>query len=273
VAQARYGLGLLASARGDNPAAMRHFQDALKLYREINARPEVARCLAGIGWVALSQGRCDLAGASFTESLSLSLATGQRLPISRGLQALAVLAAARGEPARSARLEGAARALRETVGDVPSPAAEARRQGVLGAALAALGPEAAQALVAEGRAMSAYAAARYAIDPAAGIIAPAGSPAVAGVITAAGPATGNGRAGARGLTPREQEIAVLVGRGLSNRAIAGELLISPATVARHVANIFVKLAVTSRTQVAAWVAGRSNGDAGTGGDPATYAPT
>src|SRR5262249_32935250 len=58
------------------------------------------------------------------------------------------------------------------------------------------------------------------------------------------------------LTPRELQIAMLVARGLSNRAIADELVISPATAARHVANIFTKLGFTPRARLAAWVAGR-----------------
>ena len=40
-------------------------------------------------------------------------------------------------------------------------------------------------------------------------------------------------------------------RGLSNQAIADELVISRATAARHVANIFTKLGFTSRAQLAA----------------------
>jgi DNA-binding NarL/FixJ family response regulator len=59
---------------------------------------------------------------------------------------------------------------------------------------------------------------------------------------------------AKVLTPREREVAALVGRGLSNRMIADELSISVATVERHVANIFTRLDVRSRAQVAAWVA-------------------
>jgi pimeloyl-ACP methyl ester carboxylesterase/DNA-binding CsgD family transcriptional regulator len=59
---------------------------------------------------------------------------------------------------------------------------------------------------------------------------------------------------ARILTPREREVATLVGRGLSNRMIADELSISIATVERHVANIFTRLDVRSRAQIAAWVA-------------------
>jgi len=58
------------------------------------------------------------------------------------------------------------------------------------------------------------------------------------------------------LTPREREIVTLVARGHSNRAIAEDLFISPATAARHVANILAKLGFTSRTQIAAWAVGR-----------------
>ena len=62
------------------------------------------------------------------------------------------------------------------------------------------------------------------------------------------------RRSASPLTAREHEIVVLIARGLSNRQIADELVISPATAARHVANILSKLGFTSRTQVASWAA-------------------
>jgi pimeloyl-ACP methyl ester carboxylesterase/DNA-binding NarL/FixJ family response regulator len=55
------------------------------------------------------------------------------------------------------------------------------------------------------------------------------------------------------LTPRERQVAGLIGRGLSNRMIADELSISIATVERHVANIFARLDVRSRAQVAVMV--------------------
>ncbi len=45
---------------------------------------------------------------------------------------------------------------------------------------------------------------------------------------------------------------LLITQGLSNKEIADELVISPATAARHVANILAKLGFTSRTQVASW---------------------
>ena len=54
------------------------------------------------------------------------------------------------------------------------------------------------------------------------------------------------------LTRREREVAGLIRRGLTNREIAAELVITPATVERHVANILNKLALGSRSQVAVW---------------------
>jgi DNA-binding CsgD family transcriptional regulator len=56
------------------------------------------------------------------------------------------------------------------------------------------------------------------------------------------------------LTPREWQVAALVASGRSNKAIADELVISPATAARHVANILAKLGFSSRAQIAAWAA-------------------
>jgi DNA-binding CsgD family transcriptional regulator/tetratricopeptide (TPR) repeat protein len=55
-----------------------------------------------------------------------------------------------------------------------------------------------------------------------------------------------------GLSPRELEVLRLVASGKSNREIAGILVISEHTVARHVQNIFTKLGVPSRTAAGAF---------------------
>jgi DNA-binding CsgD family transcriptional regulator len=55
-----------------------------------------------------------------------------------------------------------------------------------------------------------------------------------------------------GLTDRERQVAACVARGLSNRAIAEELVIAERTAERHVENIMGKLDFTSRAQIAAW---------------------
>ncbi len=49
------------------------------------------------------------------------------------------------------------------------------------------------------------------------------------------------------LSERETEIVVLAARGLSNSRIAGELHISEATVKRHLANVYQKIGVNSRS--------------------------
>jgi predicted ATPase/DNA-binding CsgD family transcriptional regulator len=281
VAQVRVGLGGVARARGDYQAAIGHFQGALSLYQEIDARPEIARCLAGIASVALIQGDLGLCRASLTESLALSLATGQRLPVARGLEAFAALEARAGDAERAARLAGAALELRSAAGHPPSAGAGARLEDLLGPARRSLGELRATTLLEEGRAMGADEAVQYAIGtPPAGASAVNGSAAAPGWLPPRPRAGGgNGQAGAPAaggfsrpvarpaaataagttavpstLTPREREIAALIARGLSNRAIADELVISQATVARHVANMLIKLGFTSRAQVAAWVA-------------------
>lgn len=58
--------------------------------------------------------------------------------------------------------------------------------------------------------------------------------------------------GACGLSPRELQVLALVAAGRSNRAIAGELVLSERTVDRHVSNILTKLGVRSRTAAAAF---------------------
>jgi DNA-binding CsgD family transcriptional regulator len=54
------------------------------------------------------------------------------------------------------------------------------------------------------------------------------------------------------LTRREREIAQLISSGLTNRAIAGRLVLSERTVEGHVRSALAKLQLTNRTELAAW---------------------
>ncbi len=58
-----------------------------------------------------------------------------------------------------------------------------------------------------------------------------------------------------GLTPREQDVASLLVRGLSNKELAAALWISEHTVKTHLKAIFHKTASTSRAQAAVHLAG------------------
>ncbi len=55
-----------------------------------------------------------------------------------------------------------------------------------------------------------------------------------------------------GLTTRELEILRLLATGMTNRAIATELVISEKTVARHLSNIYTKLDLTTRSAATAY---------------------
>jgi DNA-binding CsgD family transcriptional regulator len=242
-------MGTLARARGDADMAVRHFEEALEIFRELDAWLEIARCLAGVGWVALTRGDLELAQSRLAEGLRINQACGQRLGIARGLEAFAALAAARQQPEQAARLAGAAAQLRESLGQ---PAGIGPRiEGLLEAARDRLGAASAAALFAEGREMTAEGAAGYALGSSSEGHAGGGG---GGEHAWADPARLAAAKSATPLTAREHEIVLLIARGLSNRQIADELVISPATAARHVANILAKLGFSSRTQIASWAA-------------------
>ncbi|MEV6942916.1 response regulator transcription factor [Streptomyces sp. NPDC051172] len=69
-----------------------------------------------------------------------------------------------------------------------------------------------------------------------------------------------------GLNDREREVAVAVGRGLSNAEIAATLFMSVATVKTHVSRILAKLDLNNRVQIAllAYDAGLLEESEGTG---------
>ncbi len=52
------------------------------------------------------------------------------------------------------------------------------------------------------------------------------------------------------LTPMERKVAQLVSTGLSNKDVAAQCWVSPRTVAFHLRNVFTKVGVSSRTELA-----------------------
>lgn len=55
-----------------------------------------------------------------------------------------------------------------------------------------------------------------------------------------------------GLTERETEVIRLVAVGLANKEIATQLRISPHTVERHLANVYMKIGARNRAEATAW---------------------
>ena len=253
VARALLGLGDLARLHRDPGDAHARYLEALSVLREIGARPEIARCLAGLGRIAIELDAIGLARQHLAESIRLSRSTGSRIGVARGLEAFAALAVRENRREQAVRLTAAASALREAAG-LPSLSG-ARVERYLAPARR-LGEPAIARLWAQGLALTGDAAIAMALDvPQPAAAAGGGDPAAvatAGAYELAGPPPGT-------LTPRERQVTMLIASGHSNKAIADELSISPATAARHVANILAKLSFSSRVQIATWAANQQPG--------------
>jgi DNA-binding CsgD family transcriptional regulator len=70
--------------------------------------------------------------------------------------------------------------------------------------------------------------------------------AVEAVLGASGHRVSRRHGGPAGLTPREIEVLRLLARGLSNKQIAGRLVISPKTVGNHVEHVYAKIDASTR---------------------------
>ena len=60
------------------------------------------------------------------------------------------------------------------------------------------------------------------------------------------------------LSPRERRIAYLAAQGLTNQEIAGEVFVSAKTVEYHLGNVFAKLGISSRRQLATRLSAESD---------------
>lgn len=60
------------------------------------------------------------------------------------------------------------------------------------------------------------------------------------------------------LSPREFEVACLVAEGLTNAEVGKRLFISPATVGRHLSNIYERLDIHSRAALARYISDPSS---------------
>jgi DNA-binding CsgD family transcriptional regulator len=213
-------------------------EEAAALYRERGYKGGLEFVLDNLGWAALLQGDPERARTSYRESLMLCKELGDKWVASESLEGLACVAGVRGEAERAAKLFGVAEALREAVGNQLVPEEEALRAPYFAMARSQLDEASWAQAWAEGRAMSMEQAIEYVLSEEKPVTSP--SPESEQPSSDEPPS----------LTRREKEVAVLVTRGLSNRRIAQELVLSEHTVHHHVTNILKKLNLSSRQQVA-----------------------
>lgn len=241
---AKRTIGLIHYQRGAAPVARRFLEESLGEARKDEGRGWwLADALACVGQLDVGTGRFDRAGRLLTEALELSIALGDQRCIARCLERLAYLAAAQGQSQRALRLASGADALRTGAGLPRAPVESHTLKRWLAPAEHRLAAVAQQHVSREGATMKSERLFAYALE--------------ATESTCCGSGAGPGLrevAEVRGLSLREREVAQLVARGLSNPRIASELIIGERTVQTHVSNILNKLGLSSRVQVASWVA-------------------
>jgi predicted ATPase/DNA-binding CsgD family transcriptional regulator len=267
-AEALVGLGRLAAERGDTIDARQAFDRALAIARErslgyllasplcglaalgtdaIAARALVSEALAAarlygdlvgealaLGCLAeLSHSNGDLRGAATGHRQALALWGRIEDPaaISASIDALAGLAAARGDGRVAARLIGAAAAVRDRHGLDRPAFAEAMHQPLVDVVSGLLGEHGFSQEWREGAALSQKAALAYAARH-------------------AGKGTPRPASGWDALTGAERTVAKLAAEGRTNAEIARDLNIRRSTVKAHLRRVFAKLDVQGRTRLA-----------------------
>jgi non-specific serine/threonine protein kinase len=233
VANATCGLALVALPQGDSKSARRLFEQALAVYRSVGDERSTATTSILLGRIDVDENRLDDARARLHEALTLFRELDDPTGTLSGLVGFASLAVAERRPEQALRLLGA---VETYVG----------RTGI-GFAFRSVWMEradqAARAMLAGRSADMALSAGRnltlnQAVAEALGMLAD--------------PSSEAGTTAYRELTRRETEVALLIARGLTNRKIAEQLVISERTVDNHVANILEKLGFSARSQIAAW---------------------
>jgi predicted ATPase/DNA-binding CsgD family transcriptional regulator len=212
-------------------------EEAVALLRELGYRGILVLAIDTLAWALLQGGDRGRALALHREGLALCKDHGDRAAAAAYLEGLACEAATAGGARRTATLLGKARALREAVDYKLLPAERAMHEPYLRAARSHLDEASWGAALAEGRAMTFGGAVEYALSE-------------EGPVESSPVGQHEFSPGSKQLTRREREVAVLVARGLTNRAIASELVLSEHTVHHHVTNILKKLNLRSREQVA-----------------------
>jgi predicted ATPase/DNA-binding SARP family transcriptional activator len=158
-------LGHAAQLRGAYDRAALLHQESLECFQAFGEQHYgLPWAYHGLGEIALGQGRLDEAARWLAQGLALSQTLGDRASLAWCLAGMGSVAALGEEPARAARLWGAAEGLRQAIGCRSAPAARATYERALAAARAQLGDDAFAAAWAAGRAMTLDQAIAEALD-------------------------------------------------------------------------------------------------------------
>ncbi|MDQ6669489.1 MAG: LuxR C-terminal-related transcriptional regulator [Chloroflexota bacterium] len=231
-------LGDFARSHDRDAQASELYEEALALLRKIGMRGSIPSLLHNLGYLALRAGDSRRALQLLRESLVLFRDQGDPRGIADCLEALAGVFGALKRPEQAARLFGAADVLREVTGAQVWPANAADVARNVAAVRDQLDPSTFSAARTIGRSLK--------LEQVLSVLEAAAEPQ---------PTPKADRASQwNPLSARELEVAALVARGLTNKQIASELVISERTAATHVAHILDKLDLRTRAEIAAWEA-------------------
>jgi len=240
--------GMIALSRDVVEGAVTLHEQSLDLFRETQDKWGIITCLGHLGLLALIRGDYERAAPLLRDTLRLRWESDYTVPIQLSLHMLASVAASRGHPVRAAQLWGAVEGMEEAYGVHITAIALSlsNYEGRLSLARSQLDEEIWSEAWAQGKAMALEQAVEYALSE-----AEEHEPPTLAAVPEQQPYLDQRTVS---LTPREQEVAPLVGRGLTNRQIALELSISERTVEHHIGKILKKQGFSSRAQIATWVA-------------------
>jgi non-specific serine/threonine protein kinase len=231
-------LGITSLFAGDLNSAEQRLTQAEADYQQLGDVRNALQTRAWLGYIAGTRGDLAAASVALGPGIDLSL-RGQDPRLLYHCATLVLwLTPDQADPEPVARLVGAHEALRHTTGFVWSAWAQARSARLIGILHGRLTTEAFEAEVAEGRSLSFTRMADLALrilETSAHV--PRSTPLDKGP--------------QRVLSTREREVLRLVAAGLTSKAIAKHLLLSPKTVDHHLSSVFNKLGVETRAHAVA----------------------
>lgn len=229
-------LGFTYELQSNTTRAIGCFEEALAITETCGESVYRSYALWAMGVLFWRQGDAPRAATRLHEGLRLTNAVGHPVGTASCLEVLAWIAADDGNPQRAAALMGAADALSHRAYTLPTflPGFLGHHHEYERTVRDALGEHTYTAWYRKGMVLGAAGDVSFAFD-------------------AQNSAPQSAALDPNPLTKREYEVALLVGKGLTSKAIAELLVISQRTVHGHVAHILAKLNFTSRQQIAGWV--------------------
>ena len=240
-----FGLGYVCRIRlsqGDLDAAVAAGEASLEMWRRHDGLFGRGTVLNNLAEARRRRGELDQAEALAREGAAGQHSLGSRRGLSQLVETLAWTAADRAADVRAATLLGYAHSLRESIMLALLPVHKPRHEACERAARGRLGDAAFARAFERGSTMPDAEAIAYVLGREAATPAPM-------------PARSAASPPASTLTRRELEIVKLIAEGLTSHQIAAKLFISERTVTTHVTNMLNKLGLSSRIQLAGWLAG------------------